>query len=89
MTLTEMAERYGLTDGSALRHAIRRGVLNAEIAGKTYFVEEGEAERYAQEHLRKRGPKAKDSDSREIVTRTAHLPGIGGHGCNNDDNSTS
>lgn len=58
MTLTQMAIKYGLKDGSALRHAIDRGVLIAELVGKTYIVEDGEADRYAREHLRKRGPKA-------------------------------
>ncbi len=53
-----MVERYGLKDASALRHAIKRGALQAEYAGKTYFVTDEEAERYAQDHLRKRGPKA-------------------------------
>lgn len=63
MTLTEMAEKYGLKDGSALRHAIKRGVLRADYAGKTYFVSDEDAETYAREHLRKRGPKASAPDA--------------------------
>jgi hypothetical protein len=66
LTLTEMAKKYGLTDGSALRHAIKRGILPAEIAGKTYFVTEEDAAAYAEQHLRRRGPKGprelKDGD---------------------------
>jgi hypothetical protein len=57
LTLTEMATKYGLTDGSALRHAIKRKILPAEISGKTYFVTEEDAAHYAEMHLRRRGPK--------------------------------
>ncbi len=57
LTLSEMAEKYGLVDGSALRHAIRSQRLHAELSGKTYFVTEADAAAYKAEHLRKRGPK--------------------------------
>ncbi len=65
MTLTEMAAKYGLKDSSALRHAIKRGVLKAEYAGKTYFVAVEDAEEYARDHLRKRGPRAEKMDGGE------------------------
>jgi excisionase family DNA binding protein len=55
MTLTQMAAALGLKDTSSLRRAIQRGALTAEMAGKTYMVEEDEVEKYRREHLGKRG----------------------------------
>lgn len=65
-TLSQMAQLLEV-DTSALRHAIRRGTLKAEIEGKTYFVTDAEVTRYQREHRGKQGsysrkPKASAHD---------------------------
>ena len=50
----------------AVRLAIRRGVLPAvQIDRRTKMVRRADVERYRQDHLRKRGPRAKGEATRE------------------------
>jgi hypothetical protein len=50
----------------ALCLAIRRGVLPAvQIDRRTKMVRRADVERYRQDHLRKRGPRAKGEATRE------------------------
>jgi len=55
MTLSEMATALGLKDTSNLRRAIQRGILKADLAGKTWMVADPEVERYRTTHMGKRG----------------------------------
>ena len=62
-TLAEAAASLGLNE-SSVRYAVHRGVLRATpIDGRTYGISAEEIERYRREHLRKRGPKAKEQGS--------------------------
>ena len=50
----------------AVRLAIRRGVLPAvQIDRRTKMVRRADVERYRQDHLRKRGPRANGEATRE------------------------
>jgi excisionase family DNA binding protein len=59
MTLAELAAYLGLKSVTGLRAQIHRGVLRATRVGTgrhaIWLVAEGEAERYREEHLGKRG----------------------------------
>jgi hypothetical protein len=55
VTLPQLAARLGLKSIASLRHQIARGRLQARKVGRDWLVTEAEAERYAREHLGKRG----------------------------------
>lgn len=55
ITLPQLAARLGLKSIASLRHQITRGRLQAHKVGRDWLVTEAEAERYAREHLGKRG----------------------------------
>jgi succinate dehydrogenase flavin-adding protein (antitoxin of CptAB toxin-antitoxin module) len=59
MTLTQMAEKLELKSASGLRWQVHRGILHADLIGKTYVVSDEEYERYKREHAGKPGRKKK------------------------------
>lgn len=59
MTLKEMAARLGHKSADGLRWQIHRGMLKAELIGKTYVVSEEEVARYMREHAGRPGRKPK------------------------------
>ncbi len=69
MTLAEMAKRLGHKSADGLRWQVHRGILAAELIGKTYVVSEDEFDRYLREHAGKPGRKAK-ADAAKTADRT-------------------
>lgn len=59
MTLIEAAKLLGVS-ADYLRVAANRGALKAEKFGRDWLVSNEEVERYASEHLGKRGRRKKD-----------------------------
>ena len=65
MTLSEAAKLLGCS-ADYLRVAANRGSLKAEKFGRDWLVTPAEVERYASEHLGRRGrPRNTDSPSKE------------------------
>lgn len=59
MTLEEAAAKIGYKDASGLRHAIRRGVLQAMQRGKMYFTTQEWLDAYLAHVAASRGGKGK------------------------------
>ena len=55
-TLAEMADQLGLKSANGLRWQVHRGMLKAELIGKTYIISDEEFDRYKRENAGK--PKA-------------------------------
>jgi excisionase family DNA binding protein len=65
LSVEDAARELGLSR-EAVRLAIRRGVLPAvQFDRRTKMIRRVDVERYRQDHLRKRGPKAKGETTRE------------------------
>jgi excisionase family DNA binding protein len=59
LTLVEAGERIGLSPNT-LRNQIKRGVLPAHLAGKTYLVRPKDLEKYERDHMGKPGAASPD-----------------------------
>ncbi len=64
-TLSQMGAMLGV-DTSALRHAIQRGTLQAEIEGKTYFVTDEEVHRYMEQNTSGNGRRGRPPKPRPV-----------------------
>lgn len=91
MTLVEMASRYGLKSADGLRRQAILGVLKASKVGTgrhaVWVVREEDAERYAAEHLGKRG--FASADHPHFGTRPKRQANHGNHPtpCSGDGDS--